>query len=340
MTKFMGYLHIRFCTKSVWQRTARERAHASQLMVFIVLMAGFVLGGCQTNVWPASSGEPPGSNQAPNIIAFSLHKGNIVVNAAFKPGHTLPFVFDSGLEGVDIVSPATAKKLGLKPHSKARITTSGGQKVSAGETTVKRLWVGNQILGEQRILIAHIPDAMTHRRNGPPIAGILGTPFMNNVVVCIDYAHQQLRRLPRLQFKAQGMTSIPMLVRHGVPMVTVDIDGMPATLVVDTGNNSGVTLLSSFAKQHHLRHRYYDFEQVKGVGGGGEPTTVDRTRARHVRLGQHTTLKNVELVFLKSSLNPKWGINGYLGAKILARINPCLDMEGQRLLWNASQIDK
>jgi hypothetical protein len=131
-----------------------------------------------------------------------------------------------------------------------------------------------------------------------------------------------------------------MQLNHGLPTIEVVIDGLPATLVVDSGNNGGVELFPAFADDNDLRQRYPHLVPQQGMAGGGQTFDILSGLADTVAVGSDTVLRQVQMSLIAQAMNPAWGIDGLAGYAFLSRLNPCLDRDGQRLLWAAEKVQR
>lgn len=282
----------------------------------------------------AALASAPQTEAAPATIPFTLTHGNIVLNVELTPGHSLPLVFDSGLSRGNIIGAETAQTLGLKSTGNASYTDSGGNNGVTGVTHLKRIKAGPVVLRDQRFAITPLPKQMSARPGKSPIAGFLGAPFMKDAVVCIDYSHNTLTHWQRSNFNDAKFANAAMPLNHALPTITVTVDGEPATLVVDSGNNGGVELFTAFVRAHNLIEKYPNLKPRKARAGSGKIFHTLSGVAGKVEVGPDT-LKQVPLLFVAQAFNPAWGIDGFVGYKFLKRLNPCLDRDGQRLLWTA-----
>lgn len=271
-------------------------------------------------------------------VPFTLFKTDIVVDVRIRD-RTLPFVLDTGISRNNILSAQTASELGLEPQGQAGFSDSGGRRGAMPVTTVDEIQVGDTALRDQVFAVAPLPDKLKQRPGEPPIAGYLGPPLMQDAVVCIDYREKVLRRHPGDEFDATGFTTVPMPLNHGLPTIEVTVDGMPATLAVDTGADSGVHLFPSFGQKHDLRKRYPGLRPGQALSGGGRSFKVLGGVDVEVGLGENATFEQVSLLLVPQAVDPAWGIDGFLGYEFLSRLNPCLDREGERMMWSTRAGD-
>lgn len=272
-----------------------------------------------------------GADDQPTVVPFTMFKDNIVIDVTIPPGKTLPFAFDSGLSEGNILTVATARALGLELQGRARFTDSSGGRGVAAVAVMDWIEISGAVLRNQKFAIIPVTPTLVKRPHKPPIAGYIGAPLLKNAVVCIDYADNELRRWSSGGFDASGMASMPMQVNHGLVTITVHVDGVPATLAVDTGSDGGVQLFPQFVDKHDLRKRYTDLVPYTAMSGAGQTFRILRGTADTVRIAD-TTLKGVPMAFISQVFNPHWGIDGLLGYQVLSRLNPCIDRPGRRFL--------
>lgn len=281
----------------------------------------------------AAAGPVARAGGGPAKIAFTLFQGNIVVDAELAHAPTMPFVFDTGLSHGNIVSLATADRLELEPSGAARFTDASGSRGAVRVAVIDRVEVGDVVLRAQKFAIVQVPVPLRRRADKPPIAGFLGAPLLMNAVVCIDYAERMLRRWAPSGFDPSGLSAIPVSINRGLVTIKIEVDGLEATVAVDTGSDGGVQLFPAFYQKHDLRRRYPDLEPVHAIAGSGTRFRALRATAHQVSIG-NTTLERVPLLFSAQAFDPAWGIDGLVGYRVLSRLNPCINRPGRRFLWD------
>lgn len=284
---------------------------------------------------PASADPKPAKRTpaTPVEIPFTLEGANIVVDVELTPGQALPFVFDSGLSDGNIVSTDAAKALGLKGTEELSIGDASGDNHSATLAKVPSVRVGGARLTDQVFAIIDIPDEVTQRSGKPALAGFLGAPLMRDAVLCLDYEHQKMQRWAPHDFDPAARSSVPMRLNHELPTIVVSIDGQRATMIVDSGNNGAVVLYPAFAERSGFRTRYPNLSTRSGHDGGGQQYEALTAEADSVAIGPDAVFQHVPLAVIPQGMDPAWGIDGMVGFEVLSRLNPCLDREGQRFLF-------
>jgi predicted aspartyl protease len=270
---------------------------------------------------------------APAQIPFRLEGHNIVVEIEFGPHDRLPFAFDSGLSGGSIITTGAARALGLKADRDMGVRDAAGQRRGARRAVLPSIGIGGVKLESVPFAIAEIPAEVIKRPAGGSLAGFVGAPLMNDAVLCIDYSQRTLARWNRADFDAGGRVAIPMKLNHGLPTIEIGIDGRPATLIVDSGADFALTVYTSFAERNDFEHRYKPLGRQGGNGGSGRGFEAVVTEAGTVTIGPGAEFSEVPLQVIPQGMDPGWGIDGMLGFQMLKQLNPCLDADGGRLLY-------
>ncbi|MGH8519321.1 MAG: aspartyl protease family protein, partial [Panacagrimonas sp.] len=183
--------------------------------------------------------------------------------------------------------------------------------------------------------IVDIPDPVKARPGKPPLAGFLGAPLMRDAVLCVDYEHGRMQRWPRAAFKGGELATVPMKLQHELPTLQVMIDGQRATLIVDSGNNGAITVYPAFARRTGFRQRYPDLTEQRVNDGSGAASSVFVAEAGVVEFGPGAAFQHVPVAVIAQGMDPAWGIDGMVGYVLLSQLNPCLDRDGERFLFDA-----
>jgi hypothetical protein len=247
----------------------------------------------------------------------------------------LPFVFDSGLSHGNLVTPQAAARIGLKGDRELRIGDATGDLHQGRLATVSKVRVGEAQLADQVYAIIDIPEPVTARPGKAPLAGFLGAPLMQGAVLCVDYARGRLDRWPRSAFRRGDRTAVPMKLRHELPTLEVIIDGQRATLVVDSGNNGAITVYPAFAQRTRFEQRYPDLATRGLRDGSGASSSILVAEAEVVEFGPGAVFHHVPVAVIPQGMDPAWGIDGMVGYQVLSQLNPCLDRDGERFLFEA-----
>jgi predicted aspartyl protease len=268
-------------------------------------------------------------------IPIQVERGNIVVDVELQPGHTLPFVFDTGLSHGNLVTPQAAARAGLEGGRELDIGDATGDVHRGRLLTVPRVRIGEAQLADQPYAIVDIPAPVTARPGKPPVAGFIGAPLLRDAVLCVDYGRGRLQRWPRTAFQAGELETVPMKLRRELPTLQVSIDGQRATLVVDTGSNGAITVYPAFARRAGFERRYPDLAPQRLGDGSGEASSVLVAEAAVVEIAPGAVFHHVPIGVIPQGMDPAWGIDGMIGYLVLSQLNPCLDRDGERFLFDA-----
>lgn len=120
---------------------------------------------------------------------------------------------------------------------------------------------------------------------------------------------------------------LPFLRARPIPVVTVQIDGIPARVTIDTWA-PGLALSRDFVASHHLR----TFVRGRGVFTGGRTAPILGVQVRSVRAGAGLRVENVDADVMPSGGPPGGAVDGALGTAFLAHFRTTIDYRRRRLL--------
>jgi hypothetical protein len=294
-----------------------------------------ILAICWFGFFVAAAASSRDAVKEPAEIPFQIEEGKIVIDVELKPGHTLPFVFDSGLSHGNLVTPKAAAGIGLEGDQELNIGDATGDLHQGKLATIPKVRVGEAQLADQLYAIVDIPEPVTARPGKPSLAGFLGAPLMRDAVLCVDFEHGRLHRWHRAAFKPGHLTVAPMKLNHELPTLEVKIDGQRATLIVDSGNNGAITVYPSFARRTNFTKRYPNLDPQGVSDGSGQSSQVLTAEADRVEFAPGAVFQHVPLAVIPQGMDPAWGIDGMVGTVVLSQLNPCLDRDGERFLFGA-----
>jgi hypothetical protein len=144
------------------------------------------------------------------------------------------FTVDSGSAGMLRVSSALQKKLQLAQIGEARTGDPSGKNVKS----VPVVRVDSVAIGGARFagIDATVADGRVDGTDG-----VIGLPLLAGLTVTLDYPKQQLR-LSRKPLEAGGEHVVAFTADRGVPVIEVDVGGVPMKVDVDTGSPAILTV--------------------------------------------------------------------------------------------------
>jgi N-acyl-D-aspartate/D-glutamate deacylase len=248
-----------------------------------------------------------------------LAEGGLTFKMKINGQGPFPTVFDTG--GVNIVSTTFAKRLGLKiEEAPVRFGAIGGE-TTAHTAHVNTMTIGDLVVRDQTFYVLDIPSD-----SGDPTI-IVGWELMRRFAIRVDFEHNQLTFFDGPHFRYTGTgASVPLIMHkdsNGVE-IRAEVNGVSGFFTLDTGNQIGLFLNSSFVQEHNLvaalgaHYRGYN-----GRGLGGPAPEAWFTRLRSLRIGD---LKIADpVVRLQSQPDVSNANAGNIGQSILGRFTLTLD---------------
>ena len=268
-------------------------------------------------------------------IPFDLVNNHIYANGTID-GKPARFLVDTG--GVNLLTPAAAKKFGIAGEGKLAARGVGDQAVDLAFAHAKEVRIGGAALADPVFYIIDLGDLP--KVEGVDSDGLVGYEMFRRFGVTIDYEKHELVLTDPVKFvPPAGAHAVPFTLDDRIPIVEGTLDGVPARMSVDTGSRSSLTLHSPFVREHQLIGKYRAApDAVIGWGVGGP------SRGRPARFGM-LKLGDLEIPGIAGDLytgdkgsfaNPD--LAGNLGGGVFKRFTVAFDYANKRLYFapNAS----
>ena len=190
-------------------------------------------------------------------------------------------IFDTG--GANLVTPSTAKALGLTVEGKAPGGGAGEGTVDVGFAKVGSVQVGRATIKNQ---VFPVLDFIAPGVEGVDETGMIGFETFRRFVTRIDYAGGKLTLMKPEAFNPKSAgTPVPFVFNGSIPEVQGSFEGLPAKYDIDTGSRAELTLTKPFAEKNDLRTKHpRGVDAVEGWGVGG-PSRAYVTRGASMTLG-------------------------------------------------------
>lgn len=198
-------------------------------------------------------------------VPFRLINNHIYASVSVNGSKPLNFIFDTG--GHDILTPATAKRLGVKPQGSQTSSGAGDSTAQSGLARVDSIKVGAATLTSQPVSVLQFSNAS----EGVDEQGMIGYEFFARFVTRIDYGKHQLTLIDKKHFDPKD-AGMPVRFRFfgQFPEVLGSYDGIPGRFGIDTGSRGTLSLTRPFAAQNRLQEREKNgIEALTGWGVGG-----------------------------------------------------------------------
>ncbi len=225
--------------------------------------------------------EFPGTS--PVQIPAKFEAGRIYVHTTIN-GHPYDMQLDSGSSVISIV-PAAAKQIGLSLVNR-RVNANNARPEDESNAVVSELKIGS--LTMHNIVVS--TDSIKNDDPGIKFGGLLGFDFFATLGVTVDYEHQRVIVAPAATYQPPAdKNTVPVDIRLGsqVPMVTVGLDGVPASrFIVDTGASLGAFAVFDYFMDRHPNVGERSSQPIDLTGVGGD-ITVRPIFVHSFRLGTY-----------------------------------------------------
>lgn len=261
-------------------------------------------------------------------IPIELVNNHIYVNGRVD-GKPARFIVDTG--GVNMLTPAAAKKLGLEGAGKLAARGVGEETVDLALANAGEVRVGDAILEKPVFYVVDL-GALTSIE-GDSFDGLVGYELFSRFGVTIDYAGKQLTLAePERFLSPQGAHAVTFDLADRIPIVQGTLDGIAVRLSIDTGSRVALSLHSPFVAEHDAVTRYQAApEAVMGWGVGG-PSRGRPARFGRLQLGD-LAIDGVagDLYTGSKGAFASADVSGNLGGGVLRRFTLAFDYPNRRL---------
>jgi len=223
---------------------------------------------------PASRGfqGPPAAHTGPISIPFELVTRHMVLEVRINNSRPLSFVLDTG-DRVGIVDIEVAKELGLKLQGQVHVGGAGSETLP-GSLVENANWTLPGLEGFSQPIRLAIPLGRLAARFGHNFDGIIGSEFIKQFVVEVDYQARVIRLHNKDTFKYTGAgESIPMQLNQlGYPIIDAEVtplgsEPIKGRFVLDLGSGGPLALHSPFVAEHGLLAS--GLKTIRSIGAGG-----------------------------------------------------------------------
>ena len=275
---------------------------------------------------------------SPVTIPFELVNRHIILKVRVNNSAPLSFVLDTG-DKVAIINLERALALGLNLQGKVHM---GG--VGAGESLGSFVKEANfTVTGlprfSQPVRLA-LPLSNLAPRLGQDFDGILGSDFIEQFVVEVDYQSRTLKLYDKDKFNYAGTGEIVPIKLNGAGHPVIDAEVTPlgsapvqGKFVVDIGSSLPLSLYSPFVRDHKLLGpNSKTIKSLGGAGAGGE-AKGQLGRVAQLRIGRFKI--NQPLTFFSEDEAGAFAINsvlGNIGAQVMNRFKVLLDYGRDRII--------
>lgn len=204
-------------------------------------------------------------------VPLALDAGSLLIEAKINGQGPFPFILDTG--GHDILTPAAAEQLGLKPIGHGISRGAGEGTTGIQYTRVAKVEIGDAEIDDQPFVVLPFEYFVTERGKAPPIAGLIGLELFERFAVKLDYGQHQMTLAPLDSFEYRDHGSaLPIRFTDDMPLVAARLDGHPGSFGIDTGNGGDVVVFGNWAGPIGVAQQFKSGLPLISFGVGGQST--------------------------------------------------------------------
>lgn len=271
-------------------------------------------------------------------IPFELATRHIMLKV--KVGEApLSFVLDTG-DRYAVINLERAKQLGLKLEGQVRVGGAGSE-TSIGAFVRESTFTIPGLAGFSQPLNLALPIGGMASRLGQDFDGIIGSEFIKEFVVEVDYQARVIKLHDRDKFLYSGPgQSIPVHVNGaGHPIleaVVTPIGGEPVKgkFVLDIGSGGALVLHSPFVTERGLLHPNLKTIKALGMGGAGGKVTGRIGRVAELKIGPFKINAPITMFAEdKAGALANTELLGNIGMQIANKFRLFLDYKHDRIIF-------
>lgn len=284
-----------------------------------------------------TTSKPAPANAAVSI-PFELVARHIVLQVKINDSRPLSFVLDTG-DKVAIIDLDRAKELGLKLQGQVRVGGAGSD-VLTGSLVQDSTWTISELAGFSQPVAMAIPLGRLAAKFGHDFDGIIGSDFIKQFVVEVDYQARVIKLHDKDKFNYSGAgESIPIhLDRQGHPLIEAEVTPIGSApikgqFVLDIGSGAALALYSPFVADHRLLSPELKTIRAIGAGGAGGKTTGRIGRVTELKIGKFKIVSPFTLFSEdKAGAFASSALAGNIGQQIACKFRVFLDYNRERII--------
>jgi hypothetical protein len=313
-------------------------------LIVALLPARFVggIGPQQAQVVTISQSSQSAQTPAPDFsgatIPFDLVTRHIALKVRVNNSRPLSFLLDTG-DQFAIINLDTARELGLKLNGSVSVGGAGAERAT-GSFVKEASFTIPALSGFSQPVTMALPLSSLSSRLGQDFDGIIGSEFIKQFVVEIDYQSHLLKLHNKSRFVYSGSGQrVPIQLVNGHPIVNAEVapvGGGPikGRFVLDLGAGIALALYSPFVVQHQLLGpNATTVKAPAGAGTGGE-THGRLGRVLELKIGNYKLANPITLFSEdKAGAFASTSLAGNIGARIAGKFRLFLDYSRNQIIF-------
>jgi hypothetical protein len=312
----------------------------SRKVLFALIIVGCLLTSAAsiTRTHRPPQALKPAVAVAPPTIPFELVTRHIVLKVSINNSRPLSFVLDTG-DKYAVVDLDRARELGLTLQGEVK-TRGAGPETRTGAFVRDASFTMPGLPGFSQPVSLALPIARMAPRFGHDFDGIIGSDFIKQFVVEVDYQARVIRLHDKDKFNYSGPGEIipTKLNSAGHPIIDAEVtplgsDPIKGKFVVDIGSGAALSLYSPFVAERKLLNP--NLKTIKSIGAGGAGGQIQGQvgRVAELKIGQFKITKPITLFSEdKAGAFASSELLGNIGAQVMSKFRIFLDYNNDRMI--------
>jgi hypothetical protein len=298
-----------------------------------VFVAGLLL--VTTTSCLGQSNTNPAAALSVVTIPFDLVNKHVMLKVRVNNSRPLSFILDTGAKFA-IIDRDRAKELGL--NLQGEVTIHGG---GAGSFVKDSSFTIPGLPGFSQPVTLALPLGNLASGLGQDLDGIIGTEFISQFVVELDYQARVVKLHDKNKFNYAGSgESVPIRLNSaGHPIMEAEVtpvgsDSVKGKFVLDIGSGVALALYTPFVAEHHLPGPQVQTIKALGAAGADGEITGRIGRISELKIGKFRISSPITLFSeSKTGLFASADLLGNIGEQIACRFRIFLDYNQDRVIF-------
>jgi hypothetical protein len=278
------------------------------------------------------------ADKTPTVIPFELVNRHIFLKIKVNNSEPLSVIFDTG-DKFAIIDLERAKTLGLNLQGEINVGGAGAGLLKGAYVKDSSFTVPGLEGFTQPVTLA-LPLDKLEPNFGHDVDGIIGSDFIKQFVVEVDYSARLIRLHNKQSFSYSGAgETVPIKFNQGGhPIIQGEVmvqgrEPIKGEFVVDLGSGGALALHRPFVDQHHLPDSNQKTIRAMGAGGTGGEITGRVGRIAALKIGKFTIDSPVTMFSTDTKgAFANASIQGNIGERIMSKFRILLDYDRNRFI--------
>lgn len=311
--------------------------HFCGLVLCLLLTAGAVHSPRYWTVSAIQVASQTATSPAPQVIPFEFVNRHILIPLKVNNSRPLWFILDTG-DQYAVINLDVASELNLKLRGQVRVGGAGAQ-IQTGAFVDEATFAVQGLKDFTQPVTLALPIGHLASRLGQDFDGIIGSDFISQFVVEIDYQARVLRLHDKNNFKYTGPgEAVPIKFMHGHPILEAEVTPQGGTpikgdFVLDIGAGLALALYTPFVNSHNLLNNIKTIQSL-GVAGAGGEASGRSGRVAQLKIGRYAIKEPITFFSEdKAGALATSEICGNIGARVASKFTLFLDYNRKQIIF-------